>query len=328
MVNKYIFREYDIRGKVVDDFPSETVVKLGGGFGTFVKRNGFHEIALSGDIRLTTPELMHQFKKGVLSTGVDVINLGILPTPANYYSMFKLEVGGAVQITGSHNPPEFNGFKMSLDRKSVYGKNIQVLREYIDNNDFDIGEGNEIKYDIKSDYKSMIIEKINIDVDTDLRTKIKVNVGFPTKSYRDWPIEYFSELCTKMINKNPNVHFLIYGGCDKNEKKKISWLFDSLMGHATSLIGMTLRETAAVMSKTHLYIGVNTGPTHIMSTFDIPMIVLNHCLLKNTVYGALGHPHYFSIDHPNDKKCSEDSAMSDIPVKTVLEAADSVLKSL
>ena len=163
MVNKYIFREYDIRGKVIDDFPPEFVIQLGKGFGTFVKRNGFHEISLSGDIRLTTPDLMDQFKKGVLSTGVDVINLGILPTPANYYSMFKLEVGGAVQITGSHNPPEFNGFKMSLDRKAVFGKNIQVLRKYIDNGDFDIGEGNEIKYDIKSDYKSMIIEKINIE---------------------------------------------------------------------------------------------------------------------------------------------------------------------
>ena len=163
MVNKYIFREYDIRGKVIDDFPPKIVVQLGKGFGTFVNRNGFHEIALSGDIRLTTPQLMDDFKKGVLSTGVDVINLGILPTPANYYSMFKLEVGGAVQITGSHNPPEFNGFKMSLDRKAVYGKSIQVLRQYIDSNDFDIGEGNEIKYDIKSDYKSMIIEKINIE---------------------------------------------------------------------------------------------------------------------------------------------------------------------
>ena len=163
MVNKYIFREYDIRGKVVDDFPPQVVNQLGKGFGTFVKRSGFQEIALSGDIRLTTPKLMEEFKNGVLSTGVDVINLGILPTPANYFSMFKLEVGGAVQITGSHNPPEFNGFKMSLDRKAVYGKDIQTLRKYIDNNDFDIGNGNEIKYDIKSDYKSMIIDKINIE---------------------------------------------------------------------------------------------------------------------------------------------------------------------
>ena len=163
MVNKYIFREYDIRGKVVDDFPPQVVNQLGKGFGTFVKRSGFQELALSGDIRLTTPKLMEEFKNGVLSTGVDVINLGILPNQANYYSMFKLEVGGAVQITGSHNPPEFNGFKMSLDRKAVYGKDIQTLRKYIDNNDFDIGNGNEIKYDIKSDYKSMIIDKINIE---------------------------------------------------------------------------------------------------------------------------------------------------------------------
>ena len=163
MVNKYIFREYDIRGKVLDDFPTEVVIQLGKGFGSFVKRNGFQEIALSGDIRLKTPQLMDEFKRGVLSTGIDVINLGILPTPANYYSMFKLEVGGAVQITGSHNPPEFNGFKMSLDREAVYGNDIQIIRKYIDNNDFDTGEGNEIKYDIKSDYKSMIIEKISIE---------------------------------------------------------------------------------------------------------------------------------------------------------------------
>ena len=163
MVNKYIFREYDIRGKVLDDFPTEVVIQLGKGFGSFVKRNGFQEIALSGDIRLTTPQLMDEFKRGVLSTGIDVINLGILPTPANYYSMFKLEVGGAVQITGSHNPPEFNGFKMSLDREAVYGNDIQIIIKYIDNNDFDTGEGNEIKYDIKSDYKSMIIEKISIE---------------------------------------------------------------------------------------------------------------------------------------------------------------------
>ena len=162
MFNKYIFREYDIRGKVVDDFPPHVVTLLGQAFGTFVKRNGFSEIALSGDIRLTTPDLMVQFKKGVLSTGIDVINLGLLPTPTNYYSMFKLGVGGAVQITGSHNPPEFNGFKMSMDRKAVYGDSIQTLRKYIEDNDFEIGTGSEIKHDIRADYKAMIIEKINI----------------------------------------------------------------------------------------------------------------------------------------------------------------------
>ena len=161
-LNKYIFREYDIRGKVADDFPPVVVESLGKGFGTFIKRGGGQEIALSGDVRLTTPSLIEQFKTGVLSTGVDVINIGILPTPANYYSMFKLEVAGAVQITGSHNPPEFNGFKMSRNKKPVFGQSIQDIRTIIENRDYDEGEGTEVAYDILTEYKRMIASKIDI----------------------------------------------------------------------------------------------------------------------------------------------------------------------
>ena len=162
-VNKYIFREYDIRGKVNDDFPPEVVLNLGKAFGTFIKRSGGQEIALSGDVRLSTPSLIEQFKVGVLSTGIDVINIGILPTPVNYYSMFKLDVAGAVQITGSHNPPEFNGFKMSRNKKSVFGESIQDLREIIEKEDFERGEGDEAPYNILRDYKKMISSKINLD---------------------------------------------------------------------------------------------------------------------------------------------------------------------
>ncbi|MBT3479182.1 MAG: phosphomannomutase/phosphoglucomutase [Candidatus Marinimicrobia bacterium] len=161
-LNKYIFREYDIRGKVSDDFPPDVVESLGKGFGTFIQRGGGQEIALSGDVRLTTPSLIEQFKKGVLSTGVDVINIGILPTPANYYSMFKLDVAGAVQITGSHNPPEFNGFKMSRNKKAVFGNSIQDIREIIEKADYETGEGSEAAFDILTKYKRMIASKINI----------------------------------------------------------------------------------------------------------------------------------------------------------------------
>ena len=162
-LNKYIFREYDIRGKVADDFPQDVVENLGKAFGTFIKRGGGKEIALSGDIRLTTPMLIEQFKSGVLSTGVDVINIGILPTPVNYYSMYKLDVAGAVQITGSHNPPEFNGFKMSRNKKAVFGDSIQELRTIIETKDFEKGEGLEASYDILSSYKKMLLSKININ---------------------------------------------------------------------------------------------------------------------------------------------------------------------
>jgi phosphomannomutase/phosphoglucomutase len=99
----------------------------------------------------------------VLSTGTDVIKIGILPTPANYYSMFKLNVAGAVQITGSHNPPEFNGFKMSRNKKPVFGDEIQNLYSIIKTEDYEIGEGVEASYDILSDYKRMIISKIDVE---------------------------------------------------------------------------------------------------------------------------------------------------------------------
>ena len=162
-VNPYIFREYDIRGKVVEDFPPEVVVALGKAFGTLVNRSGGREIAISGDIRLTTPDLINYFKEGTLSTGVDVINIGIVPTPVNYYSLFKLDVAASVQITGSHNPPEFNGFKLSLHKKPVYGDQIQLIKNFIINLDFDSGEGSETRYKLLPEYNKMIKNKIKID---------------------------------------------------------------------------------------------------------------------------------------------------------------------
>jgi len=161
-INPYIFREYDIRGKVEDDFPPHVVNLLGQGFGTYVLRQGGREITLSGDVRLTTPQLLEAFKEGVLSTGLDVITLGIIPTPVNYYSMFKLDVAGAVQITGSHNPPEFNGFKLSLFRKAVYGEAIQEIRKIIEEHTFEQGEGFETRYRIKDEYIQMILSKIHL----------------------------------------------------------------------------------------------------------------------------------------------------------------------
>jgi len=162
-INPYIFREYDIRGNVSEDFPEHVVGKLGKAFGTFVNRAGGREVAISGDIRLTTPTLIEQFKKGVLSTGVDVINIGILPTPVNYFSMFHLGVFSAVQITGSHNPPEFNGFKLSMNKKPVYGDDIQTLYHLIDKMDFDQGEGTEARFKLLDVYNEMIRKKIDIE---------------------------------------------------------------------------------------------------------------------------------------------------------------------
>ena len=162
-INPYIFREYDVRGNVEEDFPEHVVKKLGQAFGTYVKRDGGKEIAISGDIRLSTPELINFFKKGILETGVDVINLGILPTPVNYFSMFHLDLAASVQVTGSHNPPEFNGFKMSLNKQPFYGKDIQILYHMMKHMDFEKGEGTEARYNILSEYNQMIEQKITIE---------------------------------------------------------------------------------------------------------------------------------------------------------------------
>tara|TARA_B110000967_G_scaffold63067_1_gene64931 strand:+ start:1584 stop:2948 length:1365 start_codon:yes stop_codon:yes gene_type:complete len=163
MLNPDIFREYDIRGNVEEDFPDDIVKKLGKAFGTIVKRAGGNEIAISGDIRITTPNLINCFKAGVTSTGVDIINLGILPTPVNYFSMFHLGVYAAVQITGSHNPPEYNGFKLSINKQPFFGEDIQSLYNIIKKMDFEEGEGTEARYKILNDYNQMIVNKIKIE---------------------------------------------------------------------------------------------------------------------------------------------------------------------
>ena len=161
--NQYVFRKYDIRGVVNEDFPKEFVIILGKSFGTYINRNEIKEIAISGDVRLSTNALKDYFIEGVLSSGVDVIDLGVLPTPVNYYSMWKLDVKASVQITGSHNPLNMNGFKMSVNKQSFFGEQIQQLKKTIENKDFDIGSGTLVKHNILNDYIEMILEKIKFE---------------------------------------------------------------------------------------------------------------------------------------------------------------------
>ena len=162
-MNPYIFREYDIRGVVAEDFPEDVVVHLGKGFGTYVREKGGKTITISGDVRLSTPELKQAFTKGLLSTGVDVIDVGIVPTPVNYYSMFIMDIDGAVQITGSHNPSNMNGFKLSYEKKAVYGKDIQYIKTIIESGKFAEGDGKFSEKEILEDYKKMVISKIKLD---------------------------------------------------------------------------------------------------------------------------------------------------------------------
>ena len=131
-MNRNIFREYDIRGIVSLDLTDDVVYDLGRAFGTFLLKNNSINMSVSGDIRHTTMNLKKHFINGVLSMGIDVYDMGVLPTPANYFSLFTTEIENSVQITGSHNPSEYNGFKFSYNKKPFYGKSIQILRNIIE----------------------------------------------------------------------------------------------------------------------------------------------------------------------------------------------------
>lgn len=167
-INPFIFREYDIRGVVEKDFPDDVVEVLGKAFGTYAQRKGVDKISLGGDVRLTTKQLKEAFTRGVISSGMNLVDIGIVPTPVSYFSIYRLDLKGAVQITGSHNPPEFNGFKMTLSSGAVYGEGIMAIKKIIDDDDFDSGEGTIEEADITEDYRRDIIGKIK------LKKKIKI----------------------------------------------------------------------------------------------------------------------------------------------------------
>ena len=132
-MNKSIFREYDIRGLVEDDLTDDVVYDLGRAFGTLMAQKNFHTVACGYDLRLSSPRLHELFTSGVLSTGRDVVTIGQVPTPVLYFAVLFLETDAGVMITGSHNPIEFNGFKMNDRDGSIYGTQIQKLRQIIEN---------------------------------------------------------------------------------------------------------------------------------------------------------------------------------------------------
>ena len=124
----HIFREYDIRGLVPDDLNEETVHLLGLGSGTYFRERGAIRISVGQDCRLSSPDLSKWLIAGLMEAGMHIVDVGMVPTPLLYFSLHHLDLDGGIQITGSHNPPEFNGFKVCLGKTSIHGKEIQKSR--------------------------------------------------------------------------------------------------------------------------------------------------------------------------------------------------------
>lgn len=156
--------------------------------------------------------------------------------------------------------------------------------------------------------------------------------SFPTKSHRDWPVENFIELTRRILEKHPEAHFLIFGGPMEADRTKR--LHASLPGHATLFAGrLSLRETGALMNQVDIYVGVDTGPTHIMSSRGKPMVTMYHPTAPSSALGPMHHPCCFAVDHPlaedgkpyPDNGSNFDTPMSDISVDTILAKVETLL---
>ena len=153
---KEIFREYDIRGVVGTDFNEDFAVLLGRAFITYLIKNGAPKnpnVTLGEDARLSSPSISEALCSGMMSAGANVTRLGLVTTPISYYSMFALEnMSGGIMVTGSHNPPDYNGFKISVGKSTIFGEEILKLYEIIERGDFARGIGSKQTLDIFPQY--------------------------------------------------------------------------------------------------------------------------------------------------------------------------------
>ena len=212
-MNKNVFREYDIRGIVENDFKDDFVICLGKAFGTYLQNNNHSNISVSGDIRFTTNKLKKLLTKGLIEVGINVYDLGILPTPVNYFSLFNTSVVNSVQITGSHNPKEYNGFKLSFNKKPFYGNQIKELYSIILNNSYYNtklkGKISEIK--IIDDYINFIKKDIKIKKNIKCIMDCGNSVGsiVAPKLFNDLGIENEELFCD--VNPDfPNLRYSIF----------------------------------------------------------------------------------------------------------------------
>lgn len=139
-VDPNIFREYDIRGIVDTDLTEEAAVQIGLAYATVARRHGAKVVTLGKDCREHSVRLGAALAKGLTQGGLDVIDCGMVTTPMQYFSIPHLKADGGIQITGSHNPPEYNGMKISLGTASMHGEQIQELRQIIERQDFSKAE--------------------------------------------------------------------------------------------------------------------------------------------------------------------------------------------
>ena len=161
-MNPGMFREYDIRGIAGKDMTEDDVFLIGKGVGTFIREHGRTKLTVGRDCRLTSDLYSEKVIEGLLSTGCDVIDIGVCPTPVLYFSIQHLNQEGGVMVTASHNPGEYNGFKLCIDLDSIHGKDIQKILGIIKEKSFVTGKGSLSTADVVTPYLEFVENNITL----------------------------------------------------------------------------------------------------------------------------------------------------------------------
>ncbi len=163
-ISANIFREYDIRGLVDPELTEDAVRAIGMAFGTYAQRHGKKILAVGRDVRLSSDRFSEVLIAALISTGCDVVDVGVVPTPLLYFALFELPVEGGVMITASHNPSEYNGFKLCVGKESIYGQKIQEIRSIIEADDFLTGNGKvRVHEGLIEQYKKYVLDRIHLN---------------------------------------------------------------------------------------------------------------------------------------------------------------------
>lgn len=209
-MNLAVFRAYDVRGIADVDLDDAFVESLGRAYGSVIVRDGGSRVCVGRDCRVHSERLFAALQKGILSTGLNIIEVGVVPSPMLYFSVFHHDADGGVQITGSHNPGDYNGFKMMRGKRSLYGDQITHLRQLMESGNFEEGQGSltlQPIFDTYVDYVSENIElgerRINLVVDSGngaggpAAMAILERLGVPTKGL-------FIEMDGRFPNHHPD----------------------------------------------------------------------------------------------------------------------------
>ncbi|HYS62309.1 MAG TPA: phosphomannomutase/phosphoglucomutase [Paraburkholderia sp.] len=215
MISKSIFKAYDIRGVIGKTLDADAARSIGRAFGSEVRAQGGDAVVVARDGRLSGPELIQALSDGLRAAGVDVVNVGMVPTPVGYFAAsvpLKLDGGerrvdSCIVVTGSHNPPDYNGFKMVLRGAAIYGEQILALHQRIVDENFSSGSGTYTEYDIADAY----LDRIASDIKLARPIKIVVDTGngvaggLAPKLFKKLGCELV-ELFTEIDGNFPNHH--------------------------------------------------------------------------------------------------------------------------